>query len=528
MAELLIDTVPLTLQLHESSNDPNKIIVRGEFARSDRPTENKRLYRESLWRREFGRLKESISNRKVFGELDHPSDGRTKLQRVSHIITSLNIEGNQVVGEAEVLDTPNGRIMKAIAAAGGQVGVSSRGFGSVKNKADGVMEVLEDFRLDTFDFVADPATKTAYPKVFKEEAEHIVDLEGDVELTLESLKQHYPGLISELQEQFAGDTGGLAEAIVRAEKRTEARMQESFSQNVRKAMEAMRTEIEEQVRSDMASDPEVAGARQIVERIAGLVTSFGMDPAARERIEGLEKEIKAGEAKLADKELEIQRLQRENEHITKLAVKAGMKLHVEQELGADPSKEAILALIGDLGAFKTTEEVDERIKTVRDELTRRVGPTKVEADESSKLKNLEAKLAEATRRAEEAEQLFEEMKSKADKAAEVAEDVELNSAIVEAIEAYSGDDAEGFKNALAEAKTALEVASISARFKPRKKTLNESDIDKIRARVGRGKQRSLEEDTNGPTKTQLSEHGPLGDLLGEAEFAKLSGTGKPA
>ena len=184
MAGILIDTIPLTFTLEESK-DPakkGKVIARGEFARSDRATENKRFYHEHLWKREIGRLAEAMRDRRNFGELDHPADGRTKLQRVSHLLTNLKVEGNSVVGEAEVLDTPNGRILKTIMEADAKVGVSSRGYGSTKTNAEGLEEVQEDFRLDTFDFVADPATKTAYPQVFHEERQRIP--EDDMGMTM--------------------------------------------------------------------------------------------------------------------------------------------------------------------------------------------------------------------------------------------------------------------------------------------------------------------------------------------------------
>jgi hypothetical protein len=199
MAELLIDTMPLTFTLEEATDRPGKYIFRGQFARSDKATDNKRLYREHLWRREIGRIGEAMSRRGVYGELDHPADGRTRLARVSHLLTKLSVKGTEVIGEAEILDTPNGRIMKVLADAKASVGVSSRGFGSVKTIADGVQEVQEDFRLDTFDFVADPATKTAYPKLFKEERERIE--EANVELTLDILKRDYPGLVEEMTRE---------------------------------------------------------------------------------------------------------------------------------------------------------------------------------------------------------------------------------------------------------------------------------------------------------------------------------------
>ena len=217
MPEILIDSMPLEFTLEESKTSPGKYVARGQFARSDQPTENKRLYGPHLWEREIGRLSDSMKGRMVFGELDHPADGRTKLQRVSHILTNLHSEGSEIQGEAEILDTPNGRILKAILDAQGKVGVSSRGFGTTKVVANGVHEVQEDFRLHTFDFVADPAMKTAYPEVFHEETLKIP--EDGMELTLEDLKRDYPGLVEALSSEVK--TAALTEATERASLLTE-------------------------------------------------------------------------------------------------------------------------------------------------------------------------------------------------------------------------------------------------------------------------------------------------------------------
>ncbi len=149
----------------------SRVMVRGEFGRADKATANKRLYPHSLWESQITRLKDKMGARKVLGELDHPDDGRTSLQRVSHVMTSLTLDGDIVIGEAEILDTAKGRDLKAILSAGVPVGVSSRGYGSTKPNAKGEEGVQEDFNLVTFDFVAEPADSTAYPDVFFEGVE---------------------------------------------------------------------------------------------------------------------------------------------------------------------------------------------------------------------------------------------------------------------------------------------------------------------------------------------------------------------
>lgn len=169
--QLLIDTVSsVRLRMEESANG-GKIVARGQFAIADKKTANNRIYPRGLWERELRRLQQAIEGRKVFGEADHPADGRTKLTRAAHIITNLTLQPDgQIVGEAQIMNTATGRDLKAILEAGGALGVSSRGYGSVKMNESGDDVVQDDFQLDTFDFVVDPAQPTAYPSFTQEAA----------------------------------------------------------------------------------------------------------------------------------------------------------------------------------------------------------------------------------------------------------------------------------------------------------------------------------------------------------------------
>lgn len=175
---------PVILQLVEDTQS-GKTKARGTFALADTPTSNRRIYPKKLWERETGKLQKSIEERKLFGTLDHPEDGRTRLSEVSHIITKLMLDGNQVIGEAEILDTIPGQNLKAIIKAGGRVGVSSRGVGSTQQVDEGEL-VQDDYNLTTFDFVANPAESSAYPKVVVEEKTHE---QGEGDMTPEEKKK---------------------------------------------------------------------------------------------------------------------------------------------------------------------------------------------------------------------------------------------------------------------------------------------------------------------------------------------------
>ena len=167
MLQTLTDTQPLRWRLEESAD--GKLIVRGEFANANKKTANGRRYPENLWVENISRLRREMQERKLLGELDHPSDGKVKLARVSHIITEMAIKDGVVEGAAEILDTPNGQILKSLFKSNVPVGVSSRGSGSVVRNDQNEDVVQNDFQLVTFDFVADPANSTSYPEVQAED-----------------------------------------------------------------------------------------------------------------------------------------------------------------------------------------------------------------------------------------------------------------------------------------------------------------------------------------------------------------------
>lgn len=537
MAELLIDSVPLTtMSLEESKTDSNKIIMRGQFARSDRATENKRLYKESLWRREFGRLRENIDRRRMFGELDHPNDGRTKLARVSHLVTSLNIRGNEVIGEAEILDTPNGRILKALAAAKAEVGVSSRGYGSTKTLPDGTQEVQEDFRLDTFDFVADPATKTAYPAVVSEErAIH----EAEETMTLDLLKEKYPGLVA---EAASGDTAPSM-SLIESEDRTKRQLTEQFSVSLRRAIELIEDEVRDEVRSELMSDPKVAGAYGIVEQIVSLVKSYGIDPQAHEDLMGKDENITKLEGKIQEKALEIHALEKKISEQSKLMREMANKLRLEQLLAKDPSREAIEALIGDISKCESISEIDEKVKVVKAELDRRAPEQKVESD-GDKLSDARAALESAKARVTELEQALEgmtskkdEAKSEAEKAREVAEkalshaeNLEARLHAEEAIRGNAGlteEDANVIRTLVEDVTTSEDVDRIIGAYQPRR-TKDTDEVSRIREAAQRGKSHDLLEEHGSGVRTGAGSNPLSGVGLDGAEFDRLVGPANKA
>jgi hypothetical protein len=139
--------------------------VLGFFKRADEENNNKRIYPKALLEREIKKLDEAMKGRRLMGELDHPQHDSVKLSNVSHLITKLEAKGNEIIGEAEILDTPMGKVAKALIEGGVQVGISSRGMGTLSEGQDGKRYVNEDFRLITWDLVADPSTRGAFPSL---------------------------------------------------------------------------------------------------------------------------------------------------------------------------------------------------------------------------------------------------------------------------------------------------------------------------------------------------------------------------
>jgi hypothetical protein len=523
---LLIDTIPLEFQLVESTEKGKlaKVIARGEFARSDKATENKRLYRSHLWEREIGRLLEGMQARRTFGELDHPADGRTKLQRVSHLLTGLKVEGNSVVGEAEILDTPNGRILKTLMDAKAQVGVSSRGYGTTKELPDGVQEVQEDFRLDTFDFVADPATKSAYPQVFHEELQRIP--EDDMGLTVEDLRKSYPGLVEEL----------TSELVLESEAQVESRLKEKFSGELRRKLEQVDEAVEQRVRSEYLNDPDVAGARQILERIASMVTSFANPVAQEQELSQRDERIAKLEGDIAEREKALEKAQKEHDEMASVAKEAAYRLHMERKVAGESARDAIVKLIGDMSQYENIEALDSRIEAVQKELSSARDEHLGEEDGAKselldRLKELEGRVEAAEERASEAESKAKVANARTKQALDVAENLRVE-AYVEGLVAARPDGAEVqelCEGASSVAEVNRLVESLDQRSRPRR-TLDEDEADRIRARVGRGRQRSLEEDTFGVSRHKKS-NGQRGAVLEDfglspEEFDELSGVEK--
>lgn len=143
-------------------NGEKVYFIEGVFMQSGVKNRNGRIYPQGTLLKECKRyINEYVNKGRALGELNHPSGPTVNLDRVSHIVKELHEDGNTVYGKAKVLDTPMGRIVKNLIEEGAQLGVSSRGMGSLKSK-NGYQEVQEDFMLAAIDIVADPSAPNAF------------------------------------------------------------------------------------------------------------------------------------------------------------------------------------------------------------------------------------------------------------------------------------------------------------------------------------------------------------------------------
>jgi hypothetical protein len=162
--------------LTEKKEDGTKnIYIEGIFMQAEKPNRNGRSYGRGIMEREVQKYQDLINEKRSLGELGHPPNPSINLNQVSHLITGLRFEGNDIHGKAKILDTPMGKIAKNFIEEGVRLGVSSRGLGSVKLNKEGINEVQDDFHLATVDIVADPSAPDAFVQGIMESAEWILE-----------------------------------------------------------------------------------------------------------------------------------------------------------------------------------------------------------------------------------------------------------------------------------------------------------------------------------------------------------------
>ena len=358
--QLLIDSFSFKLsQLHESENGDKYTLV-GKFAQADIPTANGRVYGRHLWEREIARLNPLCVQGKVFGELDHPDDGKTKLQRSAVIIKRLWIDENgQIMGEMKVMNTSQGRELKAIIDDGGAVGVSSRGYGSVVREGSSLI-VQDDFTLLTFDPVADPAENSAYPVVIKNagtEATEIVKAGFQESIDRKKLNS----AISDAKKIFVSRLKEMSrkEALENAINESFPKISGSYDKkdftidvaaevmNIRESDEHRDSKENEmntiQSQTGIAKVPSYEEVEKIVyESLAPIVA-------------GKEAQVESLKAKLEKTRKALEESKAKEKQLESVAKELGYSLYIQQHLGSHPRLKQIREGLGDISLIESLD-----------------------------------------------------------------------------------------------------------------------------------------------------------------------------
>ena len=189
----LITEINEQVRIIEEAREDGKrnMFIEGVFLQGNIPNRNGRRYNTNILEREVNRyIKESVNKGRAYGELGHPNGPAINLDRVSHIITELRRDGDNFIGKAKLSSTPMGEIAKGLISDGAQLGVSSRGLGSMKEGRDGIMEVQDDFFLATAaDIVADPSAPDAFVNGIYEGVEWVWDNGKAVAMHVEQIQK---------------------------------------------------------------------------------------------------------------------------------------------------------------------------------------------------------------------------------------------------------------------------------------------------------------------------------------------------
>jgi hypothetical protein len=206
----MVDEVQVITETNE--HEPKSYFIEGIIMQGDIKNRNGRVYPRETLMRETKRYNEQyVSKKRAYGELGHPAGPTINLDRVSHMFTELKEENSNVVGRAKVMDTPMGKIVKNLIDEGANLGISSRGMGSLKKNKQGIMEVQNDFMLATAgDIVADPSAPNAFVRGVMEGAEWVYnvassswEMANDFDQIEEEIKETAKVSRKELEEQAA-------------------------------------------------------------------------------------------------------------------------------------------------------------------------------------------------------------------------------------------------------------------------------------------------------------------------------------
>lgn len=212
LSELVEDVSFLT----EEVEGQKRLYIEGIFMMGDHPNRNNRIYPIKTLEKEVSRyIKENVDKSRAYGELNHPATPTINLDRVAIHIKSLRRENNNFIGKAMVASTPCGDVVRGLISDGANLGVSSRGLGSIKSIKEGLNEVQNDFYLATpADVVADPSAHEAFVQGIMENVEYWYDAAKGcyVEKYIDDIKKEIRSLTT---EQIQARRGTMFENFIR-------------------------------------------------------------------------------------------------------------------------------------------------------------------------------------------------------------------------------------------------------------------------------------------------------------------------
>lgn len=383
--------------------------VHGKMGHAGVPTGNNRRYGVPIIESNLKRLAPAIAARGLFGEADHPSDGKTKLQRISHIVTDLKLESNGIIGGSwDILDTPNGRIEQAVLKAGGRLGASTRGRGTTSVGTDGVEDVNPDYLLITVDGVVDPAAKDSYPTLVAE-AQDLQQLEEMV-MSYEILKRDYPGLTEELVAkvleehkdkivvQVPEEFEGFEDAVSVVRKEFEEKLgkqAEDLKSLTLDALDEYRKDISTEERGKLMQTLEPVKDRVALEDISRVLVRRGilLTDEQKAQIEDMKAALKEAQESKEQAEKKLDEVHEQANVLADLGTKASMTLVAERALGGKPYRQAVLDVLGDFSKYETREDFQKALDSS-------IGKFDENEQETTSLKN-EAQAKELEREREE-------------------------------------------------------------------------------------------------------------------------------
>ncbi|MAE81481.1 MAG: primosomal protein [Flammeovirgaceae bacterium] len=181
----------------EPITDPDSdgiLRMKGVIQKANAPNANNRIYPRAILEREDKNMQQSIEERRALGECDHPDSPIVQLENASHLVTKTWWDGDNVLGEIEILDTPKGKILESLINRNVKLGISSRGLGSTKKTNEGYDLVEDDFQLVTYDLVSNPSTSGAYLECMRESKDYKLMVEANRAVLLDNILNDILGL----------------------------------------------------------------------------------------------------------------------------------------------------------------------------------------------------------------------------------------------------------------------------------------------------------------------------------------------